>query len=312
MTPPRVFVSGAAGFIGSALVEWCAQRQPVMANVRSPHPSKIAPHKNITLFEHDWSGRLDPERIPDVQVLVHSAFNAPSLPRWKGHTGEALALNQLIATNVAEAATKMPLRGVILLSSGSVYAGGPTAVSPSSQLVLQTENSYGYSCLEVEKIFTQKLAHVPLVIVRLFYPYGPGQSADRLIPRLVQRILREEPIILSRSSVNEASFGHPRISPVYISDVSKYLGILLNRVPSLPIDRPHILNLGGREVVSIKEISEILGELLKKSPRFTFDSQSRAEDLFPDSSGEQSLGIHDPPVSLRAGLSLTIEGKVPV
>ena len=59
----------------------------------------------------------------------------------------------------------------------------------------------------------ETMARWPIVILRLFFPFGPGQKVPRLFPSLIGRIARGETIDIN------TSLGRPIINPVYIEDL---------------------------------------------------------------------------------------------
>jgi nucleoside-diphosphate-sugar epimerase len=144
-------------------------------------------------------------------------------------------------------------------SSGAVYKPSNTVLNEKSRL--KPENLYGLSRLLSENIITT-LANSPTVIMRLFFPFGPGQKSPRLIQELARKITEKESIILN----NE--LGLPKINPIFIGD-------LVDQIIEI-IEKPDaaVVNLGGSEVVSIKHLAEIIGEALKIQPIFKVEKKN--------------------------------------
>jgi nucleoside-diphosphate-sugar epimerase len=127
------------------------------------------------------------------------------------------------------------------------------------------------------------------VILRLFFPFGSGQRPPRFIPRLIQRVARGETV-----DVNEDGDG-PFVNPIYIDDLLKRLRDIL----AAP-DRP-FYNLGGNEILSLREIAERIGAMLGRSPIFGIKpnrSRSMVCRLMPSVAG------HTP---FEVGLTATLQ-----
>ena len=94
---------------------------------------------------------------------------------------------------------------------------------------------------------------VPTIILRLFTPYGPGQQ-HRLIPELIRKIKSNQQVILYNK-------GSPRLNPIYITDLVTVFRKIFKIKGNL------LLNVAGEETYSIKDMAEIIGNLLSKKVR---------------------------------------------
>ncbi|MFC3940616.1 NAD-dependent epimerase/dehydratase family protein [Pseudomonas gingeri] len=93
-------------------------------------------------------------------------------------------------------------------------------------------------------------------VARLYYPYGEGQAQERLMPRLVGRVLNREPIDISIHS------SCPLINPLHIDDLcDELLALTLGSVEGVHL-------LGGSEIVSIRDVALLIGRILGVDPVF--------------------------------------------
>ena len=92
-------------------------------------------------------------------------------------------------------------------------------------------------------------------MLRLFVPYGAGQSSEMLIPRLIQRVRQEAPIILDGEN-------GLRVNPVAVTDVVETIERCLKA------DRTATLNVAGPEVLTLREIGHHIGRAVGRLPRF--------------------------------------------
>lgn len=86
-----------------------------------------------------------------------------------------------------------------------------------------------------------------VTLLRLFFIYGKGQRRSMLIPRLIDNVRNRVPIKLT---VN----GGIQINPILVCDVVKLLELLITSSGS------YTFNVAGPEVLSLKEILEIIAQ----------------------------------------------------
>jgi nucleoside-diphosphate-sugar epimerase len=125
-----------------------------------------------------------------------------------------------------------------------------TAASPT-----RPDSLYGLSKLLAERIL-EVLLNSEVVILRLFFPFGPGQRLPRLIPRLIQRIARGQSIEIN------TNFGYPIINPIFIDDLVDQL-IQIMKGPGQTR-----YNLGGETCCSMRQLSESIANKLRVEPNF--------------------------------------------
>ena len=83
----------------------------------------------------------------------------------------------------------------VLISTGAVYGMASHPRRESEAL----EPSNFYSCAKAAGEFVARgyVDHMRVYLLRLFYPYGPGQRLPRVVPRLIDSILHGRPIMIN-------------------------------------------------------------------------------------------------------------------
>ena len=254
----RVFLTGATGFVGGNLAR----------GLSGEHELTVLPRAS------DLRHSIDLALLPaHADVVIHAA----------GVMGMAATDVNVIGTrHVIDAARAMNAARLVLLSTGGVY--GPSDQPLTEEAELAPQNEYAASKLAAEEI--ARAAGIRLQVLRLFFPYGPGQRNERLIPRLIDHVRRGAPV------TNAA-----RLNPIYIDDLVEWTRRLLE------VEHELTLNIAGAEIVSVREIVEIIGRVLEVTPNVLDES---GPSWIGNNSRVAELTGYMPRVSLEEGLRRTI------
>lgn len=169
----RIIVTGANGFIGAALVAHFRTNADVLAVDRAwTQPAAGGePRTSIDLTQP----LPDAPELVDTSV-VHAAGNSSTEDRqtlWD--------LNVTATFNVFEWAVRHATRHVVLFSTAEVY--DPSAPGPHAEdAPLAPSGFVGHSkrlCEQIGAVYWREFA-LPVTVLRLFFPYGPGQAHGRL------------------------------------------------------------------------------------------------------------------------------------
>lgn len=304
----RVLVTGAAGFIGSHLCEQLLNRGHNVVGVDAfiPYYPKevketnlvsLTKSQNFTFREVDL--RYD-ELIPlfkDVEVVFHLAAMVGLVRSWSDFDSY-MTCNIKGTQRLLEAARLNEIKHFIYGSTSSVY--GRFAIG-DEETPLTPCSPYGITKLGAEHLcraYGENFG-LPLTILRFFSVYGPRQRPDMAYHIFIRALLQGEPITLFGD-------GEQSRSNTFIDDCVQ--GILLT------YERPdrsigEIFNLGGGEVVTIKQVLNILEELLDKRFKISFsparpgDQHSTAADIRKI----QHLLGYVPTTSVATGLQAQVE-----
>lgn len=282
----RVFVTGAAGFVGRHLVKHLAESYRVVAMARrwrdEPSVGSTVELVEGDLARSDWAQRLP----DDVHAVIHLAAMT-QIQRAETFPAEAFAANCLGTINLLEYAKHAKANLVLYSSSGCVYK--PQSVPLAETAKVDPATMYGFTKYVGELAVSRYSSAFPVLILRLFHPYGPGQPEYALIPRLVANIREGRPIFIHRQR-------RPVLSFIYIADLVEVFFRALNLKEST------LLNVAGGQVASIYEICEILSSMLQITPQYQFDDEE-AENQIADTQKMQSVLCFKPEIGLKDGLS---------
>lgn len=291
-TGGRALVTGASGFIGSAL---CARLLDDGCEVHAV--ARTAPQAGDRRLRW-WAADLtDPSAAAKVvmgarpEIIFHlsgyvdgSRDLAVVLPALQNNLAAAVHLMVASAETGCE-------RFVLAGSMEEPVAGGVDALPPSPYAAAKWAAS-GYA-----RMF-HALYGLPVVTLRIFMVYGPGQrDLRKLIPYVIASLLRGEPPKLSS--------GRRKVDWIYVDDVVEALTASARapRVEGTTID------VGSGRLASIREIVEALVDITGTDARPMFDAlPERPLEQEPVADLEQAyirLGWR-PRTPLDAGLRATV------
>jgi NAD dependent epimerase/dehydratase len=307
----KVLVTGAAGFIGSHLVEelvgnGAEVRAFVRYNSRNNYgwledldPTLL---KEVEIFRGDL---VNPEAVAGAvegrERILHLGALIP-IPYSYVHPREYVAANVTGTLNVLEAARRAEISRLVQTSTSEVY-GTPLAVPIAETAALNAQSPYAASKVGADQLaLSYQLSFgLPVVIARPFNTFGPRQSSRAVIPTIVTEALSQEEIVLGSTA--------PTRDFLFVEDTVRGL---LRCAEADGIDG-EVINLGTGEEVSIGTLAAlILGELrLEKPIRCTDErlrpARSEVQRLQADIGKAERLLGWSPSVGLVDGLRRTIE-----
>jgi UDP-glucose 4-epimerase len=205
MASPHALVTGAAGFIGSHLVERLLADGVTVTGVDcftdyyepSLKRSNIAAsleNPRFRLLDLDL-GAADLSVLPDVQVVYHQAAQPGVRASWGAEFTAYTHHNVLATQRLLERYRAAGLERFVYASSSSVY--GDAERYPTDESMLPRPFSpYGVTKLAGEHLtlLYGRNFDLPVVALRYFTVYGPRQRPDMAFHRFCRALLVGEPI----------------------------------------------------------------------------------------------------------------------
>ena len=191
----RILVTGASGFVGTALCrELLARGHTVHAAARSASPAGQSLPELREIAVPDIAGEFDRRALFDgIDAVVHLA----AIAHRRGVTdAELMRVNSDATLRLAEAAAGRARR-FVFLSSVKVHGEDSGTGMYSETDTLRPEDSYGRSKLQAELALTETCARngMELVVIRPPLVYGPGVKANFL--RLLRWVASGVPLPLA-------------------------------------------------------------------------------------------------------------------
>ncbi len=248
--PTMVLITGTTGFVGAHLATGLRKRSYRITEVNRRIP---ADNRDMIIWGF---GRDIPDVFPrEIDIIIHCA--SPVGVGSKTHAQTCMDVNVHATDHLLRYGEQAGAKLFVLVSSGAVYGLATHARNESE--VLDPGNPYACSKAAGEFVVKAHEKSMRAQVLRLFYPYGPGQISPRLVPRLLENILRGQPIALNGAD------GRPRMNPLYIDDLVNWV---IRLIETEDASGPY--NLGGAETVSVRELAEKLGALLGRQVQFEY------------------------------------------
>lgn len=270
----KYLVTGAAGFIGSNLIDRIVQNGDEVIAIDNfdetlrPASSRRRWHRQlgnspqVKFIEGDLVDLPLPDLLLDVEVVIHQAATPGLNPSWI-HFDRYLHNNVLATQSLAQALVKASerprflVKRVVHASTSSVYGLLATGdeLEPTKPI-----SPYGISKLASEQVWGAyaKLIPADLITLRYFSVYGPRQRSDMAWSQFIEAILNDEEIQITGD-------GEQTRSVTYVGDV------VTATLQAGNSDRAQgIYNICGDVGISVNEAIKTIETLIGKSAKKTY------------------------------------------
>lgn len=300
----RVVVTGAAGFIGSHVVDACSGAGHEVLAVDAParsltpelarrtwaqvaaRPGVVAADVDLAVDELDAVARAD--------VVLHLAGRPGVRDSWGpgravAERDNVTATRRLLAACLA--AGRRPK--VVVASSSSVYGSAGRRPNREDDR-LRPESPYAVSKVEVERLAGLAAdAGLRVVVLRYFSVYGPRQRPDMAFHRFVEAALDGRPLPVFGDGHRARSFTHVR------DVVAATLAAAAEELPS-----GIAVNVGHPEHVAVRDAIAMLVDALGVQAEIQRETPvaGDAHRTWADTGRARELLGWEPAIGLREGL----------
>lgn len=299
----RFLITGAAGFLGSALANRLSQQHLVRGvdDLSTGDPNVLSANVHFTRGDVNDRPRLW-TLLQDVDCVYHLAARvlvqeSVLFPR------EYNQVNVGGTVTLMEAMRDVGVRRVVFISSGAVY--GRQAGQPLREdAILSPASPYAVSKLAAEYYVRTigALWGIETVCLRVFNAYGPGQHMPPVhapvIPSMLRNSAQNGTLVLhgDGSQTRDYVFRDDVVSAMVAAAIA-------------PDVNQRIINVGSGRETSVRELVRLVNDITGGSPEVVYSQRADPgpDHMCADISLARDLLDYSPEVSLETGLRMTYE-----
>eukprot|EP01012_Entosiphon_sulcatum_P032318 TRINITY_DN4111_c0_g1_i1.p2 TRINITY_DN4111_c0_g1~~TRINITY_DN4111_c0_g1_i1.p2 ORF type:complete len:385 (-),score=102.96 TRINITY_DN4111_c0_g1_i1:74-1228(-) len=263
-TPQVILLTGGCGFIGSHVLRHLVKAYPACRVVNLDLVDYCATLKNTadiadrpnyrfvqgSILDETLVNRLFQEL--QVDTVMHFAALSHVDLSFTSSSVEFTKTNVVGTHVLLEAARRYRVRRFIHVSTDEVY--GETLDGKVDEMtLLNPTNPYSCSKAAAESIVRSyiTLHRLPVIITRGNNVYGPGQYPEKVIPKFICRLLRDEPCCLHGN-------GNTLRNYISVDDVVSAFDVILHHGRDF-----EAYNIGTDHEVSVLHLAQQLVRLVK-------------------------------------------------
>jgi nucleoside-diphosphate-sugar epimerase len=300
----KAVVTGAAGFIGSHLVESLLAdgREVTGVDAFTDYYAREVKEKNLAAARDHGTFRLVEGRLQDMDLadildgaaeVYHLAAQAGVRASWGRDFGIYTDNNVLATQRLLEAAGPAGAGRIVYASSSSVY--GDAAELPLRETAAcRPVSPYGVTKLAAEHLGALYHSNLglPVVSLRYFTVYGPRQRPDMAFHRFLKAARDRTPIQLYGDGRQTRDF-------TFVSDI-----VAATRAAAVSGRPGRVYNVGGGERVALSDVIDRIGRVTGRPLEVVRQDAQKGDmrDTSADTSAAAAdLGFHST-VTLEEGL----------
>jgi GDP-L-fucose synthase len=297
----KIFVAGHRGMVGSAITR----------ALESRGSSNLLKRTRAELDLADWRAVSDFFRKEKPEVVIFAAAKVGGIKANNDYPVEFLTDNLRIQTNVISAAHESGARKLLFLGSSCIYPKHAPQPIPESALLTgplePTNEAYAIAKIAGVKLCqaydseykTNFISAMPTNL------YGPNDNFDLETSHVLAALLRKAHEAKTKRAHELVVWGTgtPRREFLHVDDCASACLFLLENY-----DSPEIINVGCGEDVTIRELAELICDVVGFEGDLTWDKTK------PDGTPRKLLDISKlrglgwaPGISLRDGISRTYD-----
>lgn len=287
----KILVSGATGLLGYELVQRLSSNYQVYKLVKTLDTS-LGENQIV----HNFLGEFDEKILPVKMDYIFHLAQFRDFKNFPENSSEIFRVNTLSTLSLINYGLRSGVKKFVYTSTGGLYKGLSFPISESDSIKRPQElDFYCASKLSSELLISSYSKFMDVQILRPFFIFGPRQSDQMLIPRIIKSIR-------SKDSIHLAGEQGISINPIYVKDAVSIL-IRLLEVPG-----SNLFNIAGNEIISISKLAFLISEIIGEAPNFTH--QSSQMDLVGDNKLVRNVLGDISWTELKTSITETIRLKV--
>ena len=300
----RFLITGAAGFLGSALANRLIYDNHVVRgldDLSTGDPESLLPEVHLTRGDINDRPKLW-TLLQDIDCVYHLAARV-SVQESVLYPREYNQVNVGGTVTLMEAMRDVGVHRVVFISSGAVY--GEQSSQPLKESAIPNPGSpYAVSKLSAEYYVRTigMLWGIETVALRVFNAYGPGQHLPPVhapvIPYFLHQACLKGNIIVHGDGTQTRDYA-------YVDDV---VNAMVATATAPGVDQK-IINIGSGIDTSVRELVNLVLQVTGGKPEVIYNPRNEGgvRRMSADLTLAKNLLGYQPAVDLKTGLQLTLE-----
>ena len=300
---PRSIVTGAAGFVGSHIVDRLLALGHDVTGVdcftdyynraiKEANIEEARTNARFQLLEADLM-TMDLRALLDgADYVFHQAGQAGVRPSWGAHFAGYIRNNIEATQHLLEAAKHAALTKFVFASSSSIY-GDAKDLPVTEETIPQPISPYGVTKLAAEHLCSlyAKVYNLPTVSLRYFTVYGPRQRPEMAIQHFLSACRSGEPVTLFGDGTQTRDF-------TFVGDIAEA------NVLAMEASGSAVINVCGGSQISLNALLDLLQETSGRPLRIEREpaAQGDAKHTLGDNSLAQRVLGFKPQTTLAEGV----------
>jgi GDP-L-fucose synthase len=297
----KIFVAGHRGMVGSALVRLLEAKGFTDLATRD--------RSRLDLSDQSAVANFFAEARPEIVILA--AAKVGGIKANNDFPVEFLLDNLRIQENVIRSAYQAGVRRLLFLGSSCIYPKLAPQPIPESALLTgplePTNEAYAIAKIAGIKLCQAYMREYGANFISVMPTnlYGPNDNFDLAKSHVLAALLRKAHEAKKRNEKELIVWGtgKPRREFLYVDDLAAACLLLLEKY-----DSPEIINIGCGEDISIRELAELICDVIG------FDCELVWDKTKPDGTPRKLLDVSrihalgwQPTIPLRKGIEQTYE-----
>jgi nucleoside-diphosphate-sugar epimerase len=296
----RILIVGGTGFIGTHIVKEALVRGLKVTIISKNHKALSDRIKNVDYLATDISNQ-DNLYNQLKEKAFHYVINLGGYVDHSDYSsgGDIVFNSHFNGTkNLINCINKDSLRSFIQIGSSDEYGANEAPQNESQRESPISPYSFAKTTAAHFLQMLYRTEHFPVVVLRPFLVYGPGQGMERFIPQVIEGCLEGKEFPTSEGKqLRDFCFIDDFVQSIFSSiDNTEALG--------------EVINIASGEPIFIKDVvNKIQNIITTGSPQFGEASYRVGEnmELYADISKAKKLLNWQPKISLEEGLKKTID-----
>ena len=302
----RILLTGGSGFLGHHVVKALLVRKADVTLVIQPHEKTWrleGIESKVKIIKTNLTNIKETKAVvKDVlpEIIIHFA-GLMERRRDISILNDLIGYHFISTINLIQAA--IPNVTKLIINTGTSEEYGEQGDPFVETLPVDPVSPYSASKAATTAmiIYLSKAIGIPVVTMRPFIIYGPGQLHDTLIPFLIKGVLQKKCVELTEGLQNRDF--------LYVDDlVSCYLAAIEH---SEAITKPEIFNIGSGQKTQVRDVIKNIADLLEGHEYLKIGARpmrdGEAPSMVADIQKANKLLGWQPKVPLRSGLKKTID-----